>query len=190
MPGGNSPTTKFPDYAIQYYVLAKFAHEARQTPVAGNCFHHAVELMLKHYLLMPGHLTLKKLAGKKYGHNIPRLWRKFKDKLADPTLDQFDAFIDELHRFDSIRYPDDLFLTGASLALVQKREQNPKVIYSETKPVPEFNLALEDMDTLMNVLFDKCSVNPQACAPFSFRGLAGEFLLKDNPTLQARVKNH
>jgi hypothetical protein len=179
---------KFPDYAIQYYVIARFAHAAKQTPVAGNCFHHAVELMLKHFLLKPGLLTLKKLAGRKYGHNLPRLWKKFKSKVADPSLDQFDNFMDELHRFDSIRYPDDLVLTGGGLALVQKRENRPKVIYDETPPVPAYYLALEDMDALMNALFDKCSVNPQACAPFRFRGVAGDHLLKDNPALQAKVK--
>jgi hypothetical protein len=93
------------DWATQYYVAGRMAARAGFLPVYGNLLHHAVEMYLKAALV--GVVSLEKLK-KKYIHNLEKLWRRFKAKEADAALDGFDATIHDLHKFEELRYPDEI----------------------------------------------------------------------------------
>ena len=61
---------------VSYYVSARMAYFARAIPVAGNLFHHAVEMLLKGYLCR----TLDDRGRWRLKHNLRRTWRRFKDE--------------------------------------------------------------------------------------------------------------
>ncbi len=180
---------KFPEYALQYYITARFAHAAAFTPVAGNLYHHAVELMLKHRLLKKYSLADLASAKKGFGHDLPRLWESFKAEVADQSLSRFDDLITELQCFEDIRYPDELALTGGHLFLLIKRQHKSGPTKLPKGNVPHFNLALEDMDDLMIVLFEKCSVNLLAFEQFFRQHHSGKHLLRHNREFRAIWKN-
>src|SRR6266852_4689837 len=160
-------------YALQYYAAARFAYFAGSSPVTGSLFHHAVEFLLKQRLIV--RLTPEVLSRKPYGHDLERLWKEFKAGVADAALDRFDTAIAELHRFEDIRYPENLYRRGATFQFILKREHVGPPGMLGTRPLPSYNVALEEADDLMLVLFDKCSVNLPAFA-WHFRGCAGEYL--------------
>ena len=70
--------------------------------MVGNLLHHAVEMYLK------GGLSKTKTLGelKKFSHNLPGAWAKFKAQFKDPALVQFDGVVTALHTFEELRYPD------------------------------------------------------------------------------------
>ena len=49
-----------------------------------------------------------------YRHNLRRLWREFKRVAPDPDMDDFDNLIAELHKSETIRYPDTVARRGAN----------------------------------------------------------------------------
>lgn len=171
---------KYPDYAIQYYASARYAHFAKLTPVAGNLFHHAAELMLKHRLLK--RFTWEELKDN-YHHSLEKLWTEYKTDVADPALDRFNPVIAGLHRFEEIRYPEKLIRHGGSLHLAMKRQHisQPRI---ETVPVPSYDVALDEIDDLMLALFS--SVNLKALSYFFH--CDAEYLLKENPAWETAMK--
>ena len=68
--------------AIQYYVAGRSACFAGFMPVGGNLFHHAVEMLLKHFLLKCYSATQLK---DRFGHNLKKLWGAFKQVANDPA---------------------------------------------------------------------------------------------------------
>jgi hypothetical protein len=92
-----------PQWATQYYVAGRSAARAGLVPVYGNLLHHAVELYLK--TALAGVVTPKEMKDN-FGHDLEKLWARFKAKEAAPALDRFDATIRALHEFEELRYPD------------------------------------------------------------------------------------
>jgi hypothetical protein len=145
--------------ALQYYAVGRFAGLTGLMPVSGNVIHHAVEMMLKGRLTHT--LTFKEMADRPYRHCLPRIWQAFKALFPAEDLTPFDRFIDLLHQFDSIRYPDRLLQQGAQITVGLVTEsrlggRNP------ARPEPEYRLSITDLDKLMNELFRLCSINPEA----------------------------
>ena len=64
----------------QYYFSARAATFAGCFPIAGNLFHHAVEMFLKGVLVR----QLSRAQLKSYGHDLKRLWKVHKN--ANPAL--------------------------------------------------------------------------------------------------------
>ena len=81
---------------------------ARLVPIYGNLLHHAVEMFLKTALV--GVVRSEEMRSKRYGHDLEKLWQRFKAKEADPALDIFDATISDLNPFEVAFVADDLLL--------------------------------------------------------------------------------
>src|SRR4051794_31681926 len=97
-------------YGCQYYVAGRYGVFASLIPVAANFHHHAIEMLLKGALSQG--MTLKEMKDK-LGHKLVRCWEEFKEQAGDPSLNRFDRVIQELNKFEDIRYPDKLLELGA-----------------------------------------------------------------------------
>jgi hypothetical protein len=156
---------------VQYYVSARAAVRHGHGGVAGNLFHHGFEMMLRGLLLHKSFATVPQLI-KKFGsrHDLPGLWSEAKK--AVPTLDwgRFDLFIDQLHKWDRIRFggfpegiPKILLVDLArsinslrgthriSKVLQVDQAQGPNIQPSEAGR-DVYRLSLEDADELFVVL--------------------------------------
>ena len=130
--------------------------------VPGNLFHHAVEMLLKG--LLSRTVSLKDLKDrKKFGHSLLKLWPAFKALFPVENLIEFDQMIDELERFESIRYPDEILKHGAQTVIGRGRGR-PMVSSSRTEP--QYQIGMGDVDAFFGRLFPLCRMNPKAY--FSF----------------------
>jgi HEPN domain-containing protein len=100
----------FHQRAMQYYASARFAARAGLMPIAGNLFHHAIEMILKSHLSR----TVSTVELKdKFGHDLKKLWQKFKDSFPNEAdLSKYDGVVADLDRFDDIRYPEEVVKAG------------------------------------------------------------------------------
>ena len=114
--------------AIQYYVAGRYAVFAELNPTAANLLHHAVEMCLKAALAKKGQ-TLAEL--KKHSHRIEDIWNEFRATHAG-DFNRCDRIIAELHKFESIRYPDEIekggleSVVGRGSPPASQRVGNPK----------------------------------------------------------------
>jgi hypothetical protein len=160
--------------ATQYYISGRYAVLASLSPVAGNLLHHAVEMYLKGVLSKT--LTLPELKDLK--HNLPKVWKKFKSQVADPSFDTFDALISSLHAFEDLRYPDSILSSGmmTTIGIIRTPSVSPK---NPARPEPMYELYLEEVDALVDQIFATASVNPRFfLSPFNPR--AREYLKEAN----------
>ena len=145
---------QFAGLAVQYFVAGRAAAINQLIPVLGNLLHHAVEMALK--AALASSLSLPDL--KKLGHQLPKIWSSFK---ATCTVDaaHFDSVVAELHRFENIRYPDLLLQHGAQMEFILLREH---IQSGQRSPsiVPRYRLVLEDVDELMEFIFEAAKINP------------------------------
>jgi len=163
--------------ATQYYAAARGGVFAGCGTVAGNLFHHAVELYLK------GDLStgLSRVQLTKYGHNLRKLWSAYKRKHSSSPLSSFDATINALHKFEAIRYPNAIAAKGMFYGLPITRPDPPlafKVTSGSTPPT--YLLVVNEVDELIRGLLVASSVNPG----FYFSQLGSEgraIIYRDNP---------
>lgn len=166
------------DLATQYYVTARWATFAIAGTVTGNLYHHAVELYLKGDLsrsVPRYHLTM-------FGHNLRRLWKAYKQKYSTSDLSGFDSCIKQLHRFETIRYPDVIAEKGMFFAIPVSRPQPPPnfAVFGGGSTPPTYLVVVNDIDQLIRILFTLSSLNPD----FFFAKLSTEgkaVLHRDNP---------
>jgi len=160
--------------ATQYYVTGRFGVLAGQIPVAGNLLHHAIEMYLKGGLAKT--MTLKQLKG--LSHNLANLWTTFKARFPSTSLASFDTVVSSLNTFEELRYPDSVLAKGMAVTFGTTRVAGTGSGIMP-KPVPEYALYLEEIDALVDELFQVASVNPL----FFVRGLttrAREYLRDGN----------
>jgi hypothetical protein len=149
---------KFFDFAFQYYVAGRFAVSAGLVPVAGNLFHHGIEMFLKGALSK--HWNEKQRRG--HSHGLAGLWAAFKHQLAagDHSLASFDRVVEELSKFEEIRYPEKLVLTGMACTFGFGKA-TPTVNTGPQRNVPEYQLFVGEIDALVKTILTKSGVNPQ-----------------------------
>ena len=149
------------ELATAYYVAGRYAFYANLWTPCGNLFHHAIEMFLKGHLCLT--FTTEEL--RKLGHNLPRIWRRFKRATGDARLDAFVQTIRDVHAFEAIRYPEHFFATkGATWGFAPTRadvDRNRQVT-TTPRPLPRYELALEEVDRLVLLLFEICDRNPKA----------------------------
>jgi hypothetical protein len=75
---------------VQYYVAARSAAICRLSPVAGNLYHHAIEMLLKGQLCLT---HSEKQMKKKMGHRLDRCWAAFKALYPGEELSSFDETV-------------------------------------------------------------------------------------------------
>ena len=139
-----------------YYIAGRFAALSGLLPVAGNLMHHAIEMFLKGALVrLVGLGELKK----GIRHDLPKLWTRFKKQIPSAEATSFDVPIADLHRFERIRYPDNMIREDSQISFSVSRGQ--RVESSGTPRLSYYTLVLEDVDALVKFLFHKASVNPQ-----------------------------
>src|SRR6266481_4758116 len=130
--------------ATQYYVTARWATFTISGTVAGNLFHHAVELYLKGDLSrsMPRNQLII------FGHDLSRLWKAYKRKYAAVDLSSFDNCDKALQKFEIIRYPDSIAKRGMFFAIPVSRPQ-PHLGFSVapggTTP-PTYSVVVNDIE--------------------------------------------
>jgi hypothetical protein len=149
-----SVRSHFGQLAVQYFVAGRAAAIHQLIPVLGNLLHHAVEMALKSALAST--MSLSQL--KKLGHQLPNLWTEFKATLPG-NASRFDSTVEELHRFEELRYPDSVIANGALMDLALFREHVGKPV--NPSPGPRYVLVLEDVDELMEFIFASADINPR-----------------------------
>lgn len=140
----------------QYYLAARFLAFPPQAPVVGNLFHHAIEMYLK------GHLSVKLPESYLKGtlrHKLENIWREFKNDAPHPALARFDKTIAALHRFESIRYPEEIVKKGM-LVKISFEKPPPEVRSGVRRKEPKYEAIISDIDELVAVIFEKSSVSP------------------------------
>lgn len=142
--------------ATQYYASGRFATINGMIPVCGNLLHHAVEMFLKGALAH--RIDLKEL--RKLDHNLNRIWRRTKSEFPKVDLSPFDVAIQNLNRFELIRYPDELIKEGAIMHIDIHRNELIPSHEDHTRAEPLYNFVLEDVDELVKVIFGYASLNP------------------------------
>jgi DNA-binding phage protein len=160
-----SDSETFFKIGAQYLAAARYAISSGLMPLAGNLYHHGIELLLKGTLA-----TSMSKSELRYtlGHNLDRAWREFKKRNNDPQFTRFDPLISDLHRFEIIRYPEIFEKKGA-----------PKLIPNQVSGNSKYALCLEDLERIVEVIFDKGSRDPRAYCSFSAPGSAQSINTRD-----------
>jgi hypothetical protein len=163
--------------ALEYYVNGRAAAICGCLFTTGNLLHHAVEMMLKAELTHT--VSLRDLADrKKFHHSLQKCWDAFKPLFPTEDLSEFDQMIQDLDRFEEIRYPDKLLAKGARIGFSFSRGRFIESIKTD-HPVPEFQTGIGDVDAFFARAIQLCHMNPKTY--FSFLTEHGrEMLTKEN----------
>ena len=145
--------TQYLEIAIQYYIAGRSATFAFSMPVAGNLFHHAVEMLLK-WLLIKNSYTADQFKNK-FRHDLNKLWIEVKSILKDPALDKFDELISGLNKFEDLRYPE----KGYMISISVYKCKLPEVI-NESTGTKQYQTCLEDIDEFVSTILTG-RVNPE-----------------------------
>ena len=124
-------------------------------PVAGTILHHAVEMLLKCGLVES--YPLAKL--KSFGHSLPRLWVEFKALADDHALTAHDWTVNELDKFEQLRYPDLMVTDGMQVSMVMRNADFSELPHG---PQPPFHLVLENIDQLTSAISMACGLSKSA----------------------------
>jgi len=140
----------------EYYALARYSAQAFFMPICATMFHHALEMLLKGYLIRTHTSAELKAAG----HNLSVLWSTFKASTPGPALARFDTTISRLDRVESLRYPDAIVDEGFTLH-VSIGSHSPLSLPG-TGELPQFYVDVHDIDALALSVFAACAVSPAA----------------------------
>jgi hypothetical protein len=152
--GGSDGSYHFYMIAMEYYVSGRAALKCGNALITGNLLHHAVEMLLKGYLSKS--IPMQELK-RRFGHKLLDLWNAFKSLFSGEDLSEFDSMITDLERFEEIRYPDSLLQSGGSIGLGWGRG---KPVETSSRPVPQYQVGLGDVDAFVARLVSLCALNP------------------------------
>jgi hypothetical protein len=171
-PQQRRPTKRvFCDWATQYYIAGRLAARSRLAPIHGNLLHHAVEMYLKAALV--GVVTPKEMRDE-FGHDLEKLWARFKVKVVDPALDRFDATIHALHEFEDLRYPDKIKHGVIIMAITWKPSD---AVFSRAGSAQQYEFFISEVDGLVVEVLDRLSLNLRVV----LGGRNGQALKYQNP---------
>jgi hypothetical protein len=54
--------------------------------------------------------------------NLKRTWKKFKREIGDDSLDRFDRVVSEVHKYETVRYPENIVSRGMLATIQWARE--------------------------------------------------------------------
>jgi hypothetical protein len=163
----NNSSNVFLQLGCQYYGIARYcALDVFTLPVCGTVFHHAVEMLIKGYLIKMHPLTQLKEAG----HNLSELWSMLKSNTGDTKLSRYDKTITDLDQFGELRYPermvDEGFFINARLGVTAPAQ------IPDTMELPHYTLIVSDLDEIALAVLNACNVNPKA----GFKNAPTEFV--------------
>jgi hypothetical protein len=154
----------------QYYAIARFCASLFYVPVSVTMFHHAIEMLMKGYLVKTHSARL--LASKAYGHNLQSLWALYKSTIRDESLSRFDKSINDLNEVEKLRYPDNMNEDGF-IVNISIREPAP-LQFSNAEDIdtgmlsrlnidnkPQYLINVSNLDVIALSIFEACQVNPK-----------------------------
>lgn len=139
--------------ALQYYVAGRSAIFSFLIPVAGNLFHHAIEMFLKFLLLTK--YSPKQLRDK-YGHDLGKLWRKYKLTQEEKSLNKFNSLIKKLNKMEDLRYPNN---KGYAFYIDTRKKNYSYSKGPQSIKLEEYRLNLEQIDEFIFTILNS-KVNP------------------------------
>ena len=146
----------FLELGCQYYAIARYCASVFFMPICATMFHHAIEMLIKGYLIrVHSSPDLKKA-----GHNLEKLWSMYKSVTGDKDLTRFDKSISDLDRVELLRYPDEMVDKGFELS-VRLGVIAPAQL-SGLGSQPQYFVNVSDLDDIALSIFDTCKVNPKA----------------------------
>lgn len=158
---------------FQYYVSARAASFGYLLPVAGNLYHHALEMLLKYLLI--GELSPKNLKDR-FGHNLEKLWKEYKLLKQDKTISKYNSLIKKLNKFEDLRYPSN---KGYSIFIDFRKKYYSYQKQEPTRNDEEYRINLEQIDELVSVLL-KDRTSEGWIKGLVFHGSAREVYEKEN----------
>jgi hypothetical protein len=148
----------FLSFGFEYYVAGRFAVSGGLLPIAGNLFHHAVEMLLKGALCK--HLTKEEIWA--FGHKLELLWSSFKKHMtSDQSLDSFDTVVAELDKFEDLRYPDKKLMSSGMALTFGFGKATPSVSEGPQPSEPQYQLFVGEIDALVKAILTTSGVNPK-----------------------------
>ncbi|MGF6508653.1 hypothetical protein [Paraburkholderia sp. 32] len=139
-------------------VALRFALLCGQAPVSANLFHHAVEMYLKGAPVRKmGPVSLDEARGqlRNLGHNMTRVWKRFKRVFPGASLDNSNGVVKNLHEFEKLRYPDPSVLDeGMEIQFARRSGEVVPDTLSRHEP------CLEAVDALVQAVYNTACVNP------------------------------
>jgi hypothetical protein len=145
---------RFFDFGFQYYVAARFAVRSGLVPVAGNLFHHAIEMFLK------GELAKHLDEGQRRDIGLVELWSEFKkQEAAGSPLASFDPIVETLSKFEEIRYPENLVLNGMTCTFGFGKAM--PTVHEGPRTEPDYELFVGEIDALVKAILTSSGINPQ-----------------------------
>jgi len=154
------------ELGCQYFAIARYCASISFGPIYATMFHHAVEMLLKGYLIK----SYSSQDLKKVGHNLSKLWSMFKSSAGIKTLAHYDKTITELNRVELLRYPDAMVEHGFVLNVKQGTPTPSRL--SKKKDQPQYFVNVSDLDDITLTVFNNCNVNPKAV----FRNTPSNFM--------------
>lgn len=130
---------------FQYYVAARSTSFGYFIPVAGNLFHHAIEMFLKFLLLK--HYSPEQL-WTDFGHDLKKLWKEYKLRINNSDLNQYDKLIGSLNKIEDLRYPE----RGYQFFIDFRKEYYSHSKGPMMKGMKEYRLNLEQIDEFVKKL--------------------------------------
>ena len=137
----------FLERGMQYYVSARFAAILGFMPVAGNQFHHAIEMFLKSQLAFRG-VSLRDLY-KEFRHDLVKIWEAFKAGFPAEDLSGFNELVSRLDQWDDIRYPDDVLKNGMIGQIDWTSDGTPIQVSGPHSNSPRYELSVLPLDRLV-----------------------------------------
>ena len=161
-------------FGAQYFAHARYSAQFFYLPVSATLFHHAIEMLLKGYLVE--HKTLNEL--KILGHNLKKLWNEFKNYNDNLDLAHFDKAIMQLDKVELLRYPDSIVEDGFILQVGTGNYIAPMDIPGMDE-TPRYTVRISDLDNIATKIFKACNVAPEP----HFQSAPTEFLKALPPSL-------
>lgn len=113
------------EMGIEFYIAARICYHKNLIGtylILPILFHHAIEYLIKGYLSHG--MSMKELKDK-FGHDLIKLWKKFKENDEDENMAKYDIFIDQFNKAWNLRYPagdsvDSISVNNPTLCLARK----------------------------------------------------------------------
>lgn len=177
-------STKFLSLGLYYYITGRAAVFWGFQPVCGNLYHLAFELFLKAGLRKK--YTEKELANtQKFGHNLKNLWEEFKKIYSDTRLDKFDELIQDIDRWEKIRYldfPEKFWALsfGVDFDRESKERIKKNMVQLRENGQEHYSFMFDDADELFSVLLSVMSINPKFLKSYLIKQESLGFYLQGN----------
>jgi len=113
------------------------------------------------------------------GHNLKRIWRRFKRDVSDASLNRFDSVIADLDKHEGIRYPEKIARLGMTGYITLSKGSITNGVLTGKQPLPHYEITVDELDALSREIVAKSPINPQGLIA-GLNEFARNFLNRDN----------